>query len=147
MTRRLLSTPLSSDPGAEGASGYDYQKELATLLCIRMLADKQICYVVCEFHEDVLLVNNGLRLHLIQVKKNQSKSWTLTNLTTLAKGETQSVFAKLFSSLQKGKDIEKLSFSGYATMGKATTEDQFYLADRYNIDLVRNGVGGGSPLP
>lgn len=25
--------------------------------------------------------------------------------------------------------------------------DQFYLADRYNIDLVRNGIGGGSPLP
>lgn len=25
--------------------------------------------------------------------------------------------------------------------------DQFYLADRYNIDLVRTGVRGGSPLP
>lgn len=25
--------------------------------------------------------------------------------------------------------------------------DQFYLADRYKIDLVRNGSGGGSPLP
>ena len=129
MARRLISTPQSNDPGSEGALGYDYQKELATYLCVKMIADKQVGYVVCEFHEDILQVYNGLQIHLIQVKKNQSKSWTLANITTPAKGEKQSILAKLFSPVQNGKDIARLSFWGHATMSKAQGETQFFLAD------------------
>ncbi len=123
MTSRIISTPQNTDPGTDGGIGYDFQKDLAVLLCIQMLLDKNAKYVVCEFHEDLVRIQKGYQLELIQVKKSQSKSWTLHNLITPTKKQKQGILGKLFAPLHHGKDISRIAFCSYGRPGKSQNDD------------------------
>ena len=119
MTSRIISTPQNTDPGTDGGIGYDFQKDLAVLLCIQMLLDKNAKYVVCEFHEDLVRIQKGWQLELIQVKKNQSKNWTLHSLIVPTKKQKKGILGKLFEPLQHGKDISRIAFCSYGRPGKS----------------------------
>ena len=128
MAQRILYTPQVTDPGTEGVIGYDYQRDVAVMLCIKMIENHQIEYVVCEFHDDVVQINCRSQLELIQVKKTQSKNWTLHNLIAPDKGQKLGVLGKLFSPLQKGKDIVGISFWGNGKPGASKEDGNFSLA-------------------
>jgi hypothetical protein len=113
MPARLLSTPQMSDPGSEAPAGFEYQWHIAARMCIQMLADKEVEYVVCEFHEDVVQIRRGLHLELVQVKKRESGNWTLPSLVRPERGQQQGILGKLFGQLQKGKDVRRLVLLGY----------------------------------
>lgn len=113
MSARVLSTPQLRDPGSEAAAGYDYQWHVAARVCIQMLANKEIDYIVCEFHEDVVQIRQGLHLELVQVKKKESGNWTLHNLIKPERRQTQGILGKLFEQLQRGKDVRRLMLMGY----------------------------------
>lgn len=117
MSRRILTTPLTQDPGSEAAIGYDYQWHIGTRLVIQMLANKDSEYLVCEFHEDLVQVNNRQGLRLVQVKKRESGSWTLSSLIAPEKKQKQGILAKLFSHVSKGKDICQILLIGYGKIG------------------------------
>jgi len=113
MAARALSTPQLRDPGSESAAGYDYQWHITARMCIQMLADKEVEYIVCEFHEDVVQIRRGLHLELIQVKKKESGNWTLPSLIRPERGQEQGILGKLFDQLQRGKDVSRLVLLGY----------------------------------
>jgi hypothetical protein len=73
MAQRIIDTPQLTDPGTEGLIGYDYQRDLAVMLCIKMIENHQIANVVCEFHEDIVQIKKSNKLELIQVKKRKAK--------------------------------------------------------------------------
>ncbi len=112
MAKQILSTPQMTDPGTEGIIGYDYQRDLAVMLCIKMIENHQTENVVCEFHEDIVQIKGHNQLELIQVKKTQSKSWTLHNLVTPEKKQKLGVLGKLLMPIQGGKDVIKIAFWG-----------------------------------
>ncbi len=113
MAGRALSTPQLRDPGSEAAAGYDYQWHVAARMCIQMLTDKEVEYIVCEFHEDVVQIRRGLHLELVQVKKKESGNWTLNSLVRPERGQKRGILGKLFDQLQRGKDISRLVLLGY----------------------------------
>lgn len=129
MAKRILDTPQVTDPGTEGIVGYDYQRDLAVMLCIKMIGDQQTEYVVCEFHDDIVQIYCGGKLELIQVKKAQSKNWTLHNLIAPQKGQNLGILAKLFRTLQVGKDVYGISFWGYGKPGMSKEDGNYSLAE------------------
>jgi len=118
MSRSLISTPQNTDPGSEGSSGYEYQRDVAILRCIEMIKYRDTKYVVCEFHEDVVQISRGMQLELVQVKKRESGNWTLDSLLKKSK-KKKSILASLFNPLEIGKSVTKLSLCGF---GRVATE-------------------------
>lgn len=126
MVARALSTPQLRDPGSEAAAGYDYQWHVTARMCIQMLADKEVEYIVCEFHEDVVQIRRELHLELIQVKKKESGNWTLSSLIRPERRQKRAILSKLFDQLQKGKDISRLVLLGY---GRVSGNGDFSLLE------------------
>jgi hypothetical protein len=101
MSKSLISTPQNTDPGSEGSSGYEYQRDIAVLRCIEMIECRDIEYIICEFHEDIVQINKGMDLELVQVKKRETGNWTLDSLLKQVKKE-KSILASLFHSIEMG---------------------------------------------
>jgi Cap4, dsDNA endonuclease domain len=124
MKKKMFQVPVISDPGSQAAVGFDYQTHVANGLCIRMLIDKSIQYVLCEFHEDVVQVRQDSKLEMIQVKKREGGKWSLNDLIKPARRQRLGILAKLFECVQNGKDISKLRLIGY---GDVTNGDEYSL--------------------
>lgn len=116
MSSRALSAPQLRDPGSEGGAGYTYQWHVAARMCIQMLADKAVDYIVCEFHEDVVQIRRGLQLDFVEVKKRENGNWTLLDLTRPKSRQKQGILGKLLTELQKGKDVGRLLLVGCGRM-------------------------------
>jgi len=110
---RVLSTPQLRDPGSEAAAGYDYQWHVTARMCVQMLTNKEVEYIVCEFHEDIIQIRRGLHLELIQVKKKEGGSWSLRDLIRPEVEQKQGILGKLFDQLQRGKDVGHLVLLGH----------------------------------
>lgn len=111
MEENIISTPQKTDPGSHSSLGFDYQKQLTVYLCINMIRDKDVKYIVCEFHEDVLEVKADLRFDLIQIKMNSSSTWALEKLITPDNKQKLSMLGKLFQPVLR-KDVTKVAFWG-----------------------------------
>ncbi|MEK6750698.1 MAG: dsDNA nuclease domain-containing protein [Chloroflexota bacterium] len=127
MAQRILDTPQISDPGTEGLIGYDYQRDLTVMLCIRMIENHQIENVVCEFHEDIVQIKDHNKLEFVQVKKTQSKTWTLHNFIAPEKRQKLGVLGKLFTPVQNGKDVVKIAFWGHGKLGLSKDDGELSL--------------------
>jgi hypothetical protein len=112
VSRSLLATSPLTDPGSEGALGYDYQCHIGARKCIEMLSDKDVEYVVCEFREDILQVRRDLKLELCQVKKRESGAWSLHDLIAPDKKQRDGILGKLFYPIQQGMDVHRLNLIG-----------------------------------
>lgn len=127
MAKRIMDTPQLTDPGTEGLMGYDYQRDLAVMLCIKMIENHKIENVVCEFHEDIVQIKDCNKLELIQVKKTQSKNWTLHNFIVPEKKQKLGILGKLFTPIQNGKDIVKIAFWGHGKIGTSKVDGELSL--------------------
>ncbi len=84
----LLAKPVSDTPkddtGAETASRYRFQAEIAARDCIRMLTDPSIVAVICEWHEDFIVLENKQAPELVSVKHREPAQgpWRLRALLT-----------------------------------------------------------------
>lgn len=140
MHNDLFITPQDSDPGSEGALGYDYQRDVAVLQCIKMLVDKQVEYVICEFHEDLVTSNKQKQLSLIQVKKAERDSWTLDSLLTPPKKQPKGILAKLFTHMEAGKSISVLSLQGFGRVGGASRNGNCSLGGLIQLTKVPRDI-------
>lgn len=77
-----------------------------------MIECRDTKYVVCEFHEDVVQINKGMELELVQVKKRESGNWTLDSLLKKSK-KKKSILASLFNPIEIGKNVTQLMICGF----------------------------------
>ena len=77
-----LTDPPPDDTGALTAAWYRFQAELAAQVCLAMLAGEAVEQVVCEWHEDYVVVYRDDRSELVSVKHRElgQKPWTLGQL-------------------------------------------------------------------
>lgn len=77
-----LSEPPPDEAGALTAAWYRFQAELAAQMCLAMLAGEAVEQVVCEWHEDYVVVYRDDRSELVSVKHRElgQKPWTLKQL-------------------------------------------------------------------
>ncbi|HEX8608384.1 MAG TPA: dsDNA nuclease domain-containing protein [Pedobacter sp.] len=139
MTNHPLATPQDNDPGTEGIVGYEYQREIAVLLCIRMLANKDRKYIVCEFHEDLLQIRRDLSVEFTQIKKKDG-NWTLRSLLIPAKKQKLSILGKLFLPLQMGKNISRIHLWGYGKPGSDRFPGDVSLAELITLTKTPHNV-------
>lgn len=125
MSKRILTKPLDKDPGGEGGRGYDYQWHVGARMAIEMLCDKEMEYIVCEFHEDMVHVNRSMGLKLVQVKKRETQNWTMNSLVIPEKKQKQGILCKLFAQLANGKDVRSLLLIGY---GRVSGDEEVSLS-------------------
>jgi hypothetical protein len=117
MSKRILTTTQSRDPGSEGGAGYAYQWHVASRLAIQMLLDKRTEYIVCEFHEDAVEIRRDMGLKLVQIKKRDTGHWTLQELIKPRRGQKQGILGKLLAWVEYGKDVHSLHLYGCGRIG------------------------------
>jgi hypothetical protein len=77
-----LEVDPSDDAGALAQSRFQFQVELATARCVRMLVDDDIVSVVFEWHEDYVVQYRTALSKLVSVKHLESSQprWTVSSL-------------------------------------------------------------------
>ena len=124
----IRAIPPSDDSGTEGIIGYDYQRDFALKLVIEMLGDKDVEFVVCEFHQDLVTIARMGSVRLVQVKKRDTGTWTLNDLVS-TRGKKQSVLANLFTPLQNGKNVSSLALWGFGRMGRPKQNNALHISE------------------
>lgn len=78
----VTDTPPSDDAGAQAQDRFDYQVHLATGRCARMLVDREIVSVICEWHEDYVVQYRTAPSELVSVKHLEASQarWTVAGL-------------------------------------------------------------------
>lgn len=83
----------NDDAGSETLARYDYQLTLAAMACLEMLLDEDAVEVICEWHEDYVVVRSRM-VELVSVKHLEPSigSWSLTRL--LQEGGVKHLFKR-----------------------------------------------------
>lgn len=70
----------ADDGGAEAQRSFRFQWEVIARYCFRMLCSGEIAYVICEYHEDVVVVYGNRPIELVSVKhRDRSRGpWKIT---------------------------------------------------------------------
>lgn len=79
---RLMATPPRDDTGAQTLDRYYFQGQCAARECLAMLSERDIASVVCEHHEDYVVLRRSAPLELVSVKHRElgQGPWTLPKL-------------------------------------------------------------------
>jgi Cap4 dsDNA endonuclease len=79
---QLAQTPLPEDAGAETQARFRYQHECTACSCFAMLAETTVAAVVCEHHEDFVVIHadNGLELVSVKHRENSQGPWSFASL-------------------------------------------------------------------
>lgn len=82
IAERLMITPPSDDVGAVTLDRYYFQAQCAARECLTMLTERTIVSVVCEHHEDYVVLRRDFPLELVSVKHREAGGgpWTLPSL-------------------------------------------------------------------
>lgn len=77
-----LSSVPAEDSGSETLGRYRYQAEVAARECLAMLTQERIAYIVCEWHEDFVVVYDDGTMCLVSVKHRElsQNPWTVAAL-------------------------------------------------------------------
>jgi hypothetical protein len=101
--------------GSENILGIEYQHHVIARRCIEMLTNRNTRKIMCEFYQDMALVDYDGKYEFIQIKKSLKNSWKLTDLIS-GKGGGKSILAKLFDIIPD-RVVDKVSFLSHGRPG------------------------------
>jgi hypothetical protein len=83
MQQRPLSEPPPEDAGATTVGRYRFQYCCAAARLLAAIAEERSCMVICEHHEDYLLLGDDGGIQAVSVKHREDHlaAWTLSSLT------------------------------------------------------------------
>lgn len=83
MAQQPLTGPPSEDAGASTANHYRFQYCCAASRLLAAIAEERSCAVICEWHENYLILSDDGRIEAVSVKhQNRLPAWTLTSITS-----------------------------------------------------------------
>lgn len=103
----LVGTPPGEFGGQRATNRLNYQRDWTFTLLLKLHLDQEDYLVVCDYHDDVLLLNGSTsptRIDCFQIKSSQRKSWSIASLLAQDVGKTgplPSILGKMYGNRQK----------------------------------------------
>lgn len=112
LTQKMLQLPLRETSGAMASNRFDYQKDWTICKLLELQSKDDDYVVICEFHEDVIVLNSSISPSVIdfcQVKTKKRGTWTTTQLCRRSKGKNDdltSIMGRLYAVFDQFKDYD-----------------------------------------
>lgn len=103
--------------GSENILGIEYQHHVIARKCIEMLTNRGMRKIMCEYYQDMALVDYSGKYEFVQIKKSSKSSWKLADLIS-DRGAKESILAKLFNIIPD-RAPNKVTFLSHGRPGSS----------------------------
>lgn len=120
----LVGNPPTEFGGQRATNRLNYQKDWTFSLLLKLHVEQQDYLVICDYHDDVLVLNgstNPTRIDFYQIKSSQKKTWSITALLAQEKGKSGALLPSVMGKIYG----HRLRFSAVAGLSHFVSSQPF----------------------